>query len=103
LIPLEGDFNIWVTNKFRRYNKLIVKQILLGHDAVKDEYNVVGVEAVTGPHNDLIEIPVAVLKVGEQQEVTPLLEFAQDPVTFRLIHGGGPIYINCLYYPLDYV
>lgn len=74
-------------------NKLIIRQILLGHEAKKNEYNVVEVETLT-QSGESIKIPIAVLKVGETRIVVPDLEFPDDPVTFKLIEGSGPVYIH---------
>ncbi|KAG5673669.1 hypothetical protein PVAND_003695 [Polypedilum vanderplanki] len=78
--------------EYARANKLIVKQILLGVEAKADEYNVVEVE--TKGEDSLIKIPIAVLKVGENRCSQSFLEFPDNPVTFRLIQGNGPVHIH---------
>jgi len=75
-----------------RGNKLIVKQILLGVEAKENEYNVVEVE--TTAKDEIIKIPIAVLKVGENRVSQSFLEFPDAPVTFRLIKGEGPVHIH---------
>lgn len=44
--------------------------------------------------NEVVKIPIAVLKVGETRVVQPELEFPYGPVTFTLIEGNGPVYIH---------
>ncbi|XP_059612208.1 nucleoplasmin-like protein [Phlebotomus argentipes] len=73
------------------WNKLLVKQMLLGHEAKEGEYNVV--EAATQTMEDVIKIPIAVLKVGEARNVCMQLEFVA-PVIFTLVKGAGPVHIH---------
>jgi len=77
--------------------KLIIKQILLGHEAKENEFNVVEVEAMS--LRDPIKIPIAVLKVGETRSVRTDLEFPEAPVTFKLIEGNGPVHIHGQHLP----
>lgn len=51
--------------------------------------------------NGLINIPIAVLKIGEQRVVQSNLEFPEGPVTFKLIEGSGPVIITGLQAPPD--
>lgn len=95
-------------------DRLHLRQILLGHTAKENEYNVVEVSKMntcfflllktnnqillfeqveTLSANETVKIPVAVLKVGETRVVQPELEFPYGPVTFTLIEGNGPVYI----------
>lgn len=80
--------------------KLAVKQILLGHDAKKDEVNVVEVTTDSwkrdGSENT---IPIAVLKLGETQSTLPNLEFPFGLVKFTLVKGSGPVHITGLQFP----
>lgn len=80
--------------------KLAVKQILLGHDAKKDEVNVVEV-TTDGWSRDgtLQKIPIAVLKLGETQSSLPNLEFPSLAVKFTLTVGSGPVHITGLQFP----
>lgn len=58
------------------------------------------VEALSA--NEVVKIPIAVLKVGESRVVQPELEFPYGPVTFTLIEGNGPIYIHGQQVPNGY-
>uniref|UniRef100_A0A6B2ECV4 Putative nucleoplasmin n=1 Tax=Phlebotomus kandelakii TaxID=1109342 RepID=A0A6B2ECV4_9DIPT len=79
----DQDMSVW--------NKLLVKQLLLGHDAKEEEYNVV--EVATQTMDDVIKIPIAVLKAGEARNVCMQLEFVA-PVIFTLVKGAGPVHIH---------
>ncbi|XP_018319165.1 nucleoplasmin-like protein isoform X2 [Agrilus planipennis] len=72
-------------------HKLIIKQALLGADAVEGEVNVIQVEAMTWKES--VTIPVAVLKSGSQNQVLLDLSFPDPPVTFSLAQGSGPVHI----------
>ncbi|KAF2884433.1 hypothetical protein ILUMI_21731 [Ignelater luminosus] len=72
-------------------HKLIIKQALLGPDAVDGETNVIQVEAMTWKES--IKIPVAVLKSGTSGQVLLDLSFPDPPVTFSLTQGSGPVHI----------
>lgn len=72
-------------------HKLIIKQALLGPDAVDGETNVIQVEAMTWKES--IKIPVAVLKAGTSGQVLLDLSFPDPPVTFSLTQGSGPVHI----------
>lgn len=77
-----------------------MKQILLGHDAKKDEVNVVEV-TTDGWKRDAKpqKIPIAVLKLGETQSSLPNLEFPSGSVKFTLTVGSGPVHISGLQFP----
>ncbi|XP_031629412.1 nucleoplasmin-like protein [Contarinia nasturtii] len=79
--------------------RLAIRQVMLGHTAKKDEYNVVEVNAPTS--NGSVKIPIAVLKIGEQRVVQSNLEFPEGPITFKLINGNGPIIIHGMQAPPD--
>lgn len=72
-------------------HKLLIKQILLGPEAVDGELNVIQVESLTV--NDRLQIPIAVLKADGQRQISVDLEFPDSPVTFSLIQGTGPVYL----------
>ena len=76
---------------------MAVKQILLGHDAKEDELNVVQVETLSKGNSKTI--PIAVLKRGESQSMTPNLEFHSYFANFELIKGSGPVHITGLQFP----
>lgn len=48
----------------------------------------------TTSKDEVIKIPIAVLKVGENRFTQSFLEFPDAPVTFRLIQGSGPVHIH---------
>lgn len=80
--------------------KLAVKQILLGHDAKKDEVNVVEVTTESWKRDGTQQtIPIAVLKLGETQSTLPNLEFPWGIVKFTLVKGSGPVHILGLQFP----
>lgn len=73
-------------------HKLIIKQALLGPEAVDGELNVIQVEATTWKES--LKVPVATLKAGGQNSQVLLdLSFPDPPVTFSLIQGTGPVHI----------
>lgn len=76
-------------------HKLIIKQALLGPEAVDGEVNVLQVEAKTWKTwKKPIQIPVAVLKAGSANSQVLLdLSFPDPPVTFSLAQGSGPVHI----------
>ncbi|KAJ6637008.1 Nucleoplasmin-like protein, partial [Pseudolycoriella hygida] len=84
-------------DEFPNNYKLIIKQILLDHEAKENEFNVVEVEVMSS--RDKIKIPIAVLKVGETRSVRTDLEFPEPPVTFKLIMGNGPVHIHGQHVP----
>lgn len=75
--------------------KLHIKQILLGHDATPDEFNVVQLELKSPAQRQT----VAVLKLGEVQSSLAEIELFQGAVTFDLIKGSGPVHIMGLLFP----
>lgn len=73
-------------------SKLIVKRLVLGAEASSEELNVI--EAETMSFADMVKLPIAVLKVGEDRQVNMGdLEFHDAPVTFRLTKGKGPVHV----------
>lgn len=72
-------------------HKLVIKQILLGSEAMDGEINEVQVETLT--IRDTINIPIAVLKADGQRQISIDLEFPDSPVTFTLVKGTGPVYL----------
>lgn len=75
--------------------RLVIKNLLLGHEAKSDEYNVVEAQAPSAD-GKVVKIPIAVLKVGETRSMNPHLEFPDGPVTFKLISGAGPVHLHGL-------
>ncbi|GJQ75851.1 hypothetical protein Trydic_g17919 [Trypoxylus dichotomus] len=73
-------------------HKLVIKQALLGPEAVDGELNVIQVEAMTWTES--VKVPVATLKAGGQNNQVLLdLSFPDPPVTFSLVQGTGPVHI----------
>lgn len=73
--------------------KLFLRQILLGHEAKPDEYNVIEA-TIAGPSAESVVTPIAVLKPGEIRSIHPDLEFPEPPVKMTLIKGAGPVHIH---------
>lgn len=80
-----------VLNSADNAHKLLIKQILLGPEAVDGELNVVQVEASSV--RDKVTIPIAVLKADRNPQVSVDLEFPDSPVVFTLVQGSGPVYL----------
>lgn len=78
-----------------RSQRLVIKNLLLGHEAKADEYSVVEAQAPSAT-GEVVKIPIAVLKVGETRSMNPHLEFPDGPVTFKLISGAGPVHLHGL-------
>lgn len=78
-----------------RSQRLVIKNLLLGHEAKADEYSVVEAQAPSAS-GEVVKIPIAVLKVGETRSMNPHLEFPDGPVTFKLISGAGPVHLHGL-------
>lgn len=76
--------------------KLHIKQILLGHDATPDEFNVVQLQ-LGGPKSP--PQTVAVLKLAEAQSSLADIELFQGTVKFQLTKGSGPVHIMGLLFP----
>lgn len=83
------------TEDYQGGHKLIIKQVLLGPDAVEGEVNVLQVEAKRWPTwKKPVQIPVAVLKSGSANSQVLLdLSFPDPPVTFSLAQGSGPVHV----------
>lgn len=73
-----------------RPHKLIIKYILLGSEVPENQVNIVQVEALT--KQNFKKVPIAVLKAGEANQISLTLPF-EDPVSFSLLQGDGPVHI----------
>ena len=93
----ENDTHTWDSTKDEEAppQRLVIKNLLLGHEAASNEYNVVEAQA-PGVNGKVVKIPIAVLKVGESRYMNPHLEFPDGPVTFKLISGAGPVHLHGL-------
>lgn len=78
-----------------RQQRLLIKNMLLGAEAKADECNVIEAQAPSA-NGEVVKIPIAVLKVGENRSMNPLLEFPDGPVTFKLTSGTGPVHLHGL-------
>lgn len=97
-LTLKGqDSQVWDPQRTQYENdqcgyKLIIKQALLGPEAVEGEVNVIQVEAMNWDR--ITKIPIAILTAGgPNNHVTLDLSFPDPPVTFSLIQGNGPVHI----------
>lgn len=92
-ITLDKDHDCITWDSFAdkdpRCYKFVVKQLLLGVEADKDEYNVVEVSTP----KDIVKIPIAVLRAGELRVSNPNMVFYESKLTFKLIQGKGPVHI----------
>ncbi|CAG9766694.1 unnamed protein product [Ceutorhynchus assimilis] len=80
------------TDDYQGGHKLIIKQIVLGEDAVEGEVNVVQVEAMSLKESS--KVPIAVLQTGGcRQQISVDLSFPDPPVTFSLLKGKGPVHL----------
>ncbi|XP_037909439.1 nucleoplasmin-like protein isoform X2 [Hermetia illucens] len=88
-----AQFDVSDEEKVLADQKLIIKQIMLGADAVDGEFNVVEAET-QNVDGEIIKIPIAVLKAGETRSLKPNIEFPASSVQFKLVKGIGPVYIH---------
>jgi len=85
---LSGSTSILQVNQ---YSRLLVKQAILSPDAVDGELNCVEVEG-SFPRS-LNKMPLAILKGGADMQRYLDVYFPEPPLTFRLTHGSGPVFI----------
>merc|ERR1712055_390470 len=85
---LSGNVSILQVNQ---YSRLLVKQAILSPDAVDGELNCVEVEG-SFPRS-LNKMPLAILKGGADMQRYLDVYFPEPPLTFRLSHGSGPVFI----------
>jgi len=74
-----------------QYSRLLVKQAILSPDAADGELNCVEVEG-SFPRS-LNKMPLAVLSGGRDMQRYLDVYFPEPPLTFRLTHGNGPVFI----------
>jgi len=74
-----------------QYSRLLVKQAILSPEAKEGEMNCVEVEG-SFPRS-LNNMPLAILVGGKEMQRYLDVYFPEPPLTFRLTHGTGPVYI----------
>jgi len=74
-----------------QYSRLLVKQAILSPDAKDGELNCVEVEG-SFPRS-LNKMPLAILFGGKDMQRYLDVYFPEPPLTFRLTHGTGPVFI----------
>lgn len=85
---LSGSTSILQVNQ---YSRLLVKQAILSPDAADGELNCVEVEGCFP--RSLNKMPLAILKGGKDMQRYLDVYFPEPPLTFRLTHGNGPVFI----------
>jgi len=78
-------------SQVNQYSRLLVKQAILSPDAAMGEVNCVEVEG-SFPRS-LNKMPLAVLSGGRDMQRYLDVYFPEPPLTFRLTHGNGPVFI----------
>jgi len=85
---LSGSTSILQVNQ---YSRLLVKQAILSPDAADGELNCVEVEGCFP--RSLNKMPLAILSGGKDMQRYLDVYFPEPPLTFRLTHGNGPVFI----------
>jgi len=85
---LSGSTSILQINQ---YSRLLVKQAILSPDAADGELNCVEVEGCFP--RSLNKMPLAILSGGKDMQRYLDVYFPEPPLTFRLTHGNGPVFI----------
>lgn len=74
-------------------HSLVLKQSVLGTDAVMNQRNVVQVETLNFS-NERVHLPLLSLTLGRNDMCSMDVNFDSDnPVTFRLVEGSGPVHV----------
>jgi len=72
---------------------LQLKQLVLGAEATISERNIVAIETKSFDGEDL-QLVIGCLEVGKTENQAVDLTFTNEiPVTFRLVHGAGPVHL----------
>ncbi|XP_062870637.1 nucleoplasmin-2b [Trichomycterus rosablanca] len=85
------------TDDTNHQHQLALRTMCLGHTA-KDEFNIV--ELVTG-EGDAKAVPIATLHAKSMPTVNLSGLDLHPPVTFRLKHGSGPVFIGAEHVALE--
>ncbi|XP_051971951.1 nucleoplasmin-2b [Xyrauchen texanus] len=87
------------TDDTNHQHQLALRTMCLGHTA-KDEFNIV--ELVTGQGNSNVKaVPIATLHAKYMPTVNLSGLDLHPPVTFRLKHGSGPVYVGAEHVALE--
>ncbi|XP_067289280.1 nucleoplasmin-2b [Pseudorasbora parva] len=87
------------TDDTNHQHQLALRTMCLGHTA-KDEFNIV--ELVTGEGNSSAKaVPIATLHAKSMPTVNLSGLDLHPPVTFRLKHGSGPVYVGAEHLALE--
>uniref|UniRef100_A0A672RB70 Nucleoplasmin ATPase-like n=2 Tax=Sinocyclocheilus grahami TaxID=75366 RepID=A0A672RB70_SINGR len=87
------------TDDTNHQHQLALRTMCLGHTA-KDEFNIV--ELVTGEGNSSARaVPIATLHAKSMPTVNLSGLDLHPPVTFRLKHGSGPVYVGAEHVALE--
>ncbi|KAA0704398.1 Nucleoplasmin [Triplophysa tibetana] len=87
------------TDDTNHQHQLALRTMCLGHTA-KDEFNIV--ELVTGEENSGAKaVPIATLHAKSMPTVNLSGLDLHPPVTFRLKHGSGPVYVGAEHVALE--
>ncbi|XP_026130215.1 nucleoplasmin-2b isoform X1 [Carassius auratus] len=87
------------TDDTNHQHQLALRTMCLGHTA-KDEFNIV--ELVTGEGNSSAKaVPIATLHAKSMPTVNLSGLDLHPPVTFRLKHGSGPVYVGAEHVALE--
>ncbi|XP_051541578.1 nucleoplasmin-like [Myxocyprinus asiaticus] len=87
------------TDDTNHQHQLALRTMCLGHTA-KDEFNII--ELVTGEGKSRVKaVPIATLHVKSMPTVNLSSLDLHPPVTFRLKHGSGPVYVGAEHVALE--
>ncbi|KAB5543416.1 hypothetical protein PHYPO_G00078870 [Pangasianodon hypophthalmus] len=86
------------TDDTNHQHQLALRTMCLGH-TVKDEFNIV--ELVTGEGDDAKGVPIATLHAKSMPTVNLSGLDLHPPVTFRLKHGSGPVFVGAEHVALE--
>ncbi|XP_047660635.1 nucleoplasmin-2b isoform X1 [Tachysurus fulvidraco] len=86
------------TDDTNHQHQLALRTMCLGHTA-KDEFNIV--ELVTGEGDDAKGVPIATLHAKSMPTVNLSGLDLHPPVTFRLKHGTGPVFVGAEHVALE--
>ncbi|XP_060764778.1 nucleoplasmin-2b [Neoarius graeffei] len=86
------------TDDTNHQHQLAIRTMCLGHTA-KEEFNIV--ELVTGEGDDAKGVPIATLHAKSMPTVNFSGLDLYPPVTFRLKHGSGPVFVAAEHVALE--
>ncbi|KAF5906844.1 nucleoplasmin ATPase-like, partial [Clarias magur] len=86
------------TDDTNHQHQLALRTMCLGHTA-KDEFNIV--ELISGEGDDAKGVPIATLHAKSMPTVNLSGLDLHPPVTFRLKHGSGPVFVGAEHVALE--